>query len=316
MSTLNFFRDLKIEETETQSVMVDSLLEKSPILEMLPMQASTHKLQNAYEDLISVSGAQISDLDAPLAAMDLTSTLKYQDLNVIGGEISVGEDKANALGGAADYFTKKMPKILQKTGQETESSLVYNSTIPYAKANSRQLLAESVTADVNYSIVAVRWEPGETTGLYSTDGFGNGKLFDMQALNNGGLMKVDNGSGTDINGFAMRIKTYFGYQLANPKTVSSIRNNNIIIDTSTATGRKAIATESQIDDMLDLCEADASNTFIYMHPNMLSALNVYKGGALQMTPSDMDFNRAVNNWNGIRIITSRNFSRTEALATA
>ena len=319
MATKNYFKDMAIAQAPKQGKIVDAITEEAPLLEMLPMQAASNGIQNVYENLKEIDGAQVVDLDSELPIINAEGDLVYEDLAALGGIIQVGEDKAKKMGGAASYFAKKMPAIFRETSANTEKSIIYNNFLPFAKANSRQELAGGTDADVQTSMFCVNWVPEEITGLFDPTGFGNGKLFDILALNGGNAHLITStdteGNDSQITGYATRIKTYIGIQLANPRYVASIRNIDLASDPASDTGFEALPTESQIDNMIENARATSANGFIYMHPRTLSALNVYKGGALQMTPSDQDFNRTISNWNGIRIITSRNFSLTEAIAT-
>ena len=315
MATQNFFKDLATLQAPKQAHLVDAITEESPILAMIPMAPASNGIQHVYEELKDVTGAQVVDLDSELPLIDANGDLKYKDLSVLGGSMSVGEDKASKFGGAAKYFNDKLPPILIDTGANVEKSFIA-SVYAFAKASGKQVLAGSTTADINFSIIALKWRTGETSGLYDATGFGNGKIFDMKALNGGALMDIDDGNGNTIPGYKMRIKNYLGWMLTNGRNVGTIRNIDLTKNTGNANGYEFLPTETQIDELLDSARANSANTFLYMSPKVLTALNVYKGGALQMSPSDMDFNRTFANWNGIRIITSYNFSETEALATA
>jgi hypothetical protein len=44
--------------------------------------------------------------------------------------------------------------------------------------------------NINHCIIAVRFSPGETTGLYSPKGFHNGAMLNVKAVNGVNLMPV------------------------------------------------------------------------------------------------------------------------------
>ncbi len=308
-------KELAIAQAPKQEHLIDAITEESPILAMMPMAPASNGIQHVYEELKDVTGAQVVDLDSELLHIDMNGDRRYKDLSVLGGKMSVGEDKALKLGGPAKYFNSKLPTILTDTGANVEKSWIA-SVYAFAKSVGNQTLAGSTTADINFSIIALKWRAGETQGLYDPTGLGNGKIFDMKALSGGQLIDIDDGSGNTIPGYSMRIKNYLGFQLTNGRNVGTIRNIDLTKNESNPNGYEFLPTESEIDDVLERARANSANTYLYMHPKVLNALNVYKGGALQMSPTDMDFNRVIANWNGIRIVTSRNFSETEALATA
>lgn len=303
-----FFRELAIKLAPKQSVMIDAVTEEAPILAMLPMQAASNGFQNVYEDLKNIVGAQFVALDEALPTIGMDSELKYVDLSVLGGIQEVGEDKALKFGGPAAYFARKMPAILMETGANTEKSILYNNIRAYAIANSKMLSAGGSASGSMFSMLCVKWVPGETTGLYDSAGLGAGKTFDIKPVNGGNLYKDANNRLV----FGQRIKTYIGVQLANKRNVSGIANIDLTVSGSTDTGYVKLPTENQITDMIRNARGTPANTFIYCHQRVLDALQVYKGSALQMVPADKDFNRVVASWNGIRIIPSYNFLETEA----
>lgn len=301
------FAELAIEKAPKQEEMVDFTLEESPILASIPMEAATNGIQNVYEELKMVEGAQFVGLDSELPSMGIDSELKYTDLSVLGGEIFAPEDRARILGGAEKYFTKRLGPILKDTGSRTEKSIIYNNFRAFAKTNSNLLNAGGTNDGNMFSMIAVKWVRGENTGLYDETGFGTGSVFDIAKINGGELYKdVD----TKLLGFGMRLKTYIGIQLANPDGVAGIANIDLAIDENG--DYTNLPPEAQVDDMLDRARADASNTFIYCHPKLLKALGVYKGAALNMVPGDKNFNRMIAYWDDIMFVTSRNFETTES----
>lgn len=313
MALTNFFRDVAIAMATKQTKMIDAVTEEAPILAMLPMQEASHGLRNVYETLKDVDGAQLVNLDDELPSINADGTLEYQDLSVLGGIIRVGEDKAKRFGGAANYFATKMPSILRETGADTETSFIYNNLRPYAKANSREQDAGGTTATSQYSMLCVKWVEGETTGLYDPAGFGNGKVFDITPVNGGNVYEYSDGT-TNRLVYGQRMKTYLALQLANERNVSSIVNIELTADDTTATGYAALPTEAMINKAIRDARGNPANTFLYCHPAVLDALQVYKSGALQMLPADSNFNTAIASWNGIRFVTSYNFTAgTEAV---
>ena len=314
MAINNFFRDVAIAMAKKQEVMIDAVTEEAPILAALPMQEASHGLRNVYETLKDVDGAQIINLDDELPSINADGSLEYQDLGVLGGIIRVGEDKAKRYGSVADYFATKMPSILRETGANIEHSFIYNNLLPYANTNSREQLAGGTTADSQYSILCVKWVPGETTGLYDANGFGNGKVFDVMPINGGNVYEYTDSDSKDKLVYGQRIKAYMALQLANPRNVASIRNVELTADATTDTGYKALPTEAVMRKMIRDARANSSNSFIYCHPAVKDALGAYKGSALEMTTIDGDRNTVVTSWDGIPIISSYNFDDgTEAV---
>lgn len=307
MSTNNTFRELAIEQAPKQKVMVDAVTEDAPFLASLPMEATSNGIQNVYEEIKDIDGAQFVSLDESLPSMGVDTELQYVDLSSIGGKIEIGEDKARIMGGKDAYFAKKLPPILRDTGAKTEQSIIYNNFRAYAKANGKLVSAGGSNDGNMYSMIAITFKSGEITGLYDSEGFGNGEVFDMQSLNGGNLYDV----GSGVLGYGMRIKNYMGIQLANDRYVAGIANIDLAKNGATDTGYEALPTEIQIDEMLLNCRAGA-NTVIVCHPAVLTALQVYKGDRLEVSNSDTEVNRKIMSWNGVPIIPTWNMLTTEA----
>lgn len=306
MSVKNTFREVAIQLSSKQPQMVDEILEEAPILGMLPFQPTTDGLQHNFERQGDVTGAGLTDLDAPLPEVDAHSELDKTDLGVLGGEMFVGEDKAKQLGGPAAYFARKQPAIMTKTGMDAERSILYNHLRAFAIENGGDHVIDALGAgSTNYSIIATKWAPGQVTGLYDPNGFGKGTLMDIQALNGGNLYKNAQG----INGYGVRLKSYFGMLTANERYVSSLVNIDL--------ANNKLPTETQLDDLIESVRGQTGgSTWLYMHPKVYTALFQYKAQSLELVVGDENINRTFMAWNGIPIMTSYNFLKgTEAKVT-
>lgn len=283
---------------KSQRAVVDAITCEAPILRDLPMEPSSHGLWNIYESMKDITGGDLVDLDAPLPKVSAESELKQTDLSIIGGEMEVGEDTARKLGGPVSYFAKKATPVLRKTGMSAERSLLYDNFRAFAIRNGN-IQSAGGTGTRNYSILCVHYVPGEITGVYDPAGFGNGKTFDLTPIAGGELYK--NAEGRLVYG--MRLKTYFGVQLANPDYVSAIVNCDIDSDTSSA---RTFPTMRQMDKLLIDARA-GQNTFIFCHP----AVKAYLGTTCKLEHMTLVSGNGVSTqidaWNGVPIITSFNF---------
>ncbi|WP_029896602.1 major capsid protein [Desulfohalovibrio reitneri] len=292
-------RDLSVQYAKKQPRQVDSLTEKAPILDVIPFQEASHGLWNAYEDLTGVSGAGWVDMNALLPSVSADSELKKVDLSIMGGEMEVPEDKARMFGGKEKYFARRMEAVLRQSGTTAESRILYDNFRAFAVDQGRAVSAGAATDDC-YSILAVRFEKGVTCGLYSPEGFKRGAMLDVTPINGGGLYK--NASGVLVYG--VRLKGYFGIQIADERTVGAVCNINAA----------NVPTAAQIDDLLAGVRADPKDTKLLMHPRCKNMLNVYKAGgsatgagSLQTVPATRDVDRTFEMWNGVPIVTSYNF---------
>lgn len=289
-----------------QQTVVDAITSEAPILRDLPMEESSHGLWNIYENMRGVTGGDIVDLDSPLPTVGVDSELKQTDLSIIGGEMEVGEDTARKLGGPAAYFARKATPVLRKTGMSAERSILYDGFRSFAIRNGNAVSAGG-SSTCNFTILCVHYVPGEITGVYDAAGFGDGKTFDLAPIAGGNLYK--NAAGQLVYG--MRLKTYFGLQLANPEYVSAIVNCDI---TNDAAGSRTFPTEMMIDDMLVNARA-GQNTFIFCHPKVKS----YLGSTCKLdriTIRNNEFSTQIDAWNGVPIVTSFNFDNASEAAVS
>jgi len=294
MTTLTgTLRELSTELAKKQPHQVDHLLEETSILDTVPFEPASHTLWNVYDEVSEVTGGGFVDMNAPLPDVEVASELRKVDLSILGGQMFCPEDKALAFGGREKYFSRKTPQVLRKLGVDAEVAVIYDNLRAFALDQGKTLDA-GAAGDLNYSILAVRWVEGETTGLYSTETFKQGGLFDVTPLHGGTLYEHPD---TGVLGFGVRFKGYFGIQLANPHTVAGIFN------VTTASAPTAL----QVDNLLDMVRA-AGRTYLYCHRKVLSILaDLGKGAAFQMAPGDTHVDRRVAEWNGVPIVTSYNF---------
>lgn len=303
MALNKIFREIAIDKARKQTKIVDAITEESPILANMPMEGASDGLFNVYEKITNITAAEIVDLDDELPTVDMESKLVQEDLGVIGGTMVVGLDKAKKLGGPSSYFNRKLPSIMMQTSSETERSLIYNNFRQFAidNGNVTDILGSNNT---NFSIVVVKWMPGEVTGLYDPAGFGNGKVLETIPLSGGNPYKQTftlNGQSRVITVYGADFKTYFGVQLANERYISALVN----IDIDNATPKTP--TEAQISQVLHLARANPANTRMYMHPRLKTWLGTFKSTHLQANVIDKNFDRMIDMWDGIPIISSYNF---------
>lgn len=285
-------QELSVEYAKKQPHQIDWLLEETPILAGIKFEESSHPLWNVAEVKTEINGAGFVKLNSPLPKMSSTSKLQQVDLDIMGGEIFVQQDKAVAYGGLTKYLAKQMPGYLAEAGQQTEKHIIYENYRQYAIDNEKVQSAGGT--GTGYSILIVRQVPGENCGLYSLEGFKQGAMLDVQPLYNGALCHDENG----VAGYMTQVKGYFGMQLMNPNTVSAIVN---ITDSKLPTVR-------QINEALLQAKAKPGNTRMLMHPRVLNWLGeAYKKEMIRMTNSEQGVNFLIGSWNGIPMVSSYQF---------
>jgi len=298
MATL---RELANLYAKKQPKMVDNLTDQAPILEGINFEEASHGMWNVYEEIQSITGAGFVNMNAALPTMSVSTDLKKVDLNIMGGEMEVPEDTAKMFGSAEAYFAKKQGPLLAQIGQDTEYAMLYNNLLAYAYDADEWLNAGG---DGNgYSILAVRWIPGEVCGLFSPEGFKKGAMLDVSWYNGGALYK--NSSGVPVKG--LRYKGYFGLQIGSTRAVNAIFN----IETG------HVPTKTQVEDLLASVRATPGNTKLYMHTKCKNlAINPLKAADVTMAHLSGEVNTLVESFNKIQIVESYNFlDGTEARRT-
>ncbi|NJB68527.1 hypothetical protein GGQ74_002200 [Desulfobaculum xiamenense] len=292
MSITGTLREISAAYAKKQPQQVDWLTGETPVLDVIPFEEASHALWNVYEEISEVSGGGFVDMDAPLDAIDVDSRLRKVDLSIMGARMFCPEDKARAFGGRDKYFAKKTPKALRKLGADAEKAILYRNLRQYA-LDGDAVIDAGGHDDGCWSILAVRFVPGETIGLYSPGGFTQGGLLNVSAINGGGLYENEQG----VLGYGIRFKGYFGMQIANPHTVAALVN--VTPD--------AHPTPVMVDNLLDMVRAQ-KDTYLFCHRKVLSILaESGKGAAFQMAPGDRNVDRRIAEWNGVPIVTSYNF---------
>ena len=293
----------------SQADLINDFAENALFWAGVPMQPTSDGFKNVFEKVVSIDALKkLTGLDAPLTEVAVETSLGSTDLSVFGGKMTVPQDKANALGGKDAYFEQRLKQILPYTAQNFETSLYYNELRPYAKKLLQEVSAGGTTVDEQYSMVCIQWFPGETTGLYNPEGFGDGKVFETFWYNGGNLYDV----AANVPGYGMFVKSNFGLQLEGDRHCASIVNIDLGDDGSG--GFLAMPTGNQIDDMLDSVRAMPQNTVILAHPRVIRATSVYKRAVLRMGPNDDSYPGALSDWDGIPFVGSYNLSKgTEAV---
>lgn len=297
-------RELAVRSAD--GAMINALTEENPILATMIVDKANNGIQNVVKEMSEVTGAVLTDLDAPLATVSAKGELITTDVSVLAGKQEVGVDTAKLLGGPGKYFTEYMPVILEETGNNVEKSFIYNTVKPFGKENEKGINAGGTNDGNMYSMVCVRWQPMENTGLYSEELDGKGLNFDITPLYSGGIYEND----AKIPSYGQMMKTNLGFQFVNPKYVSYIANIDLADNAGEYT---ALPTKRQIQDMIRGARATNGNSYIYCHPAVLDALaDEYMSEVLRVSVDDDKFKYTFVEWNGIKFVTSWNFLETEA----
>jgi len=212
----------------------------------------------------------------------------------------VGVDQLKVLKKSAEqYFADKSLPVLRETGAKL-SRTIYDSLLNYAVANyaadNSRAINCSGNNNTNFTITAVKWVKGETTGLYSQEMWGNGgKVVEINQLS-GGNSYEDPTTKIEVFGRTMRLNS--GLKLANARNVASIVNIDKGANLTT------ISLLDKIDEIiLQTRGADA----LYMSPFLKSKIGqVFKYEKIELRNQDNSINRIIDAINNVPIITDFN----------
>jgi hypothetical protein len=296
--------DVARELSKKQETLVNSLVENSPLLAILPFEEATHHLFHAYEDVQEITAGDFIDIDGDVPDVGIESALLRTDLSIIAGKDIAGIDKVNQYGGLSKYTEKRMPSVIESTGMKTDRTLYYNlfrqNAIDYGNV---QEFATPSTGSTGYSITAIRFQRGVCTGLFDPTGFGDGKILDTKFINKGEEF-LDGDK--FVQGWHLR--GYTGGLVASSKNVAAIVNIDID-EVGTDTTVPDI-----IDEMLLQCRSGMGDTVLVMHPRVKNKLRAFKGEKLQINVAEKSFSRNIDVWEGVPIIEDYNLLEgTEAL---
>ena len=65
-------RELSVEYAKKQPKMVDTILEETPILDIIPFEPASHGLWNVHETIESITGAGFVEMDQVLPTLAMT----------------------------------------------------------------------------------------------------------------------------------------------------------------------------------------------------------------------------------------------------
>ncbi|MBT7082064.1 MAG: hypothetical protein HN929_11490 [Chloroflexi bacterium] len=289
-------KEITMKFAKKQPNMADEITENAPIVERLRWKPSTHDFWNMAEHLTDIDGATFVKANAPLPFMNVSSELEKIDMAIMGGVMEVGEDTSKQFGSAENYFAGKIPSLLKKAGMDTEKEFYYNNWM--AKAiDDGNVFKAGATSGLCYSMIVIRFDPDVNIGLFNPKGFKQGSLLNKDAINGGSRYHLRSKAG--VLGFGMTLKGYFGWQNISKRTVATIVNIQ----------EGSLPTSLQIDDAIAKVRGTDRDTMILCHPRCKNlALAPFKENKLQMGITDKTYNRRIDEWDGIPVITSYNIA--------
>lgn len=303
----NTLKDLNVYLSDKQQGLVNTLVEKNPIIDSMPMKAASHGIYNVYGKVTEIDGMQEVDYDAELPIVSISHDLGRTRLGKIGGKLPMPMDAAKEMGGFDKFANERYPQIIAKSGNDNEARIYYKGFLASAIKNGNIISAGGSTSGKQYSMVMVHYDQDTTTGLYNPNALSDGKLFTTLMLNGGKIFELDLPDGSKPLGKMMAMFMEFGLQLADPDAVGAIVNIEPKANTQDPDKIAGLPSAMQIDDQLAKVRADIGSTFIYTHPAMMNYLaNKYQLERRSVTNGETGVSYSLTSWNGVPIIGSYN----------
>jgi hypothetical protein len=212
-----------------QLMRIDNFTTEAPILKGIPFEQASHDCHHVYARQMDATSIQMVDFDGILPSMQSDSQLESIHLTPFGGKFEFGEDRMRLTHNTPESFlAAQIPPVLRKTGMALEHSMYINNFLP-TTINNKMAWSASVGAESEKtygSMIAITWEPGQMTGLYSPlpykKGDRFGKLFETDWISNKARHTLLNG----VVGYAATCKIFLGILLANTQKIASLVNIN------------------------------------------------------------------------------------------
>ena len=305
----NTLNQLSIGKAKTFVNQVDNITENAPVVKAMPFVAASDQLWDVSSEVQMVgSGMNSVDLNAPLQEIQLADALKQTQLNIFGAKMFVPEDTAKLEGGPDKYFGKNRQSFERQTGMDVERNYIYNAFLPFALAQYAAGHTDCVqnaggSGNTNYSLVVVRFDNTNMTGLYSPLCFKRDTFLDMSPINGGNL--YENGDSSSkyykVLGYGLRMKTYMGVRMLSYRNISAIVN----IKLSAATPLTKAMVEKAL---LGARVGEAGKAMILCHPKVkLCLADIGKVQYMQSSYPEKGVDFRIDTWDGVPIVTSYNF---------
>lgn len=310
---------------QVQQKLVNTFTKPAPFMQTVPFVEATHGLENKFERVTKIEGAEFKEIDAPYKEMDVETVLASESLGIMGGRMVVPQDRALLIArtdtsdpkqAAAQVFARRTDIILNDAGKKTEQHLIYNHLYKKALAwnatvpkNERTVFSKGGSGNANYSILAIRQEKGLNCGLVSPVGKNKNEIMTMEWLNGGAAHEIASGKDKGKVGYEAIWKAYFGYQVAIPQYVGAIFN----IDPSSD---GTMVDVNDIAKLLSSIEADPSDTVLVMSRFLSDIIYGMKWDKVTLGNGDKNLEIGFDKFNGIKIIATNNMLRgTESNVT-
>ncbi len=301
-----------------QKSIIDSLVNESGLLRTMPFQKASHGLFHKYKVKTELPSGGFRNVNGSITPHSTNEEVKQIDLKILT-DIQQ-EDKAICEaypGGVKKYFADELPAFVEGLGQTAAKQFIYGTDHvgsedgfkglrQYAQQFGNEIKLGGSTGN-STSILVVRWKKGVCSGLYNEQAFSRGQLITIKPMNNGNpvMLPSDAATGSMKPVYQALYESYLGLLVADKKCTG------MISEICEAESKKP--TSGQIDQLIDLVNGSANDTFIYLNRASRRLLWELKNSKMQTAPSDRNYSTSIELWNGIPLVLEENITSNETV---
>lgn len=301
----NTLKDLNVFLHPKQKAILNSLTEKNPIIDSIPVKPASHGFYNVFAKATSIDGMEERDFDEELPTVGISFELGQARLGKIGGTLAMPKDAADAMGGYSAYANSRLPQIIADAGNKQERRIYYRGFIAKALENKHFINVGGTSAGKQFSMAFIHWDEDSTVGLYNPNDVSSGKLFAQLPLNGGKEYKVK-----DLNyAIGKEISSWiqFGLQLEDERFVHALVNIEPKQNENDRDKIDGLPTAMMIDDAIAAVRGEPYSTAIYCHTTLIGKLAIkYQLPQRQVTDATRGVSYLITEWNKIPFIGSYN----------
>lgn len=288
--------------TQNPAVIAD-LVKRSGILETAIIRKASHGFKHKYKffnelpaaSFVTIGGSVIPQtISKDRAAIDLWNAITY-----LKAPFKDVEENPN---GKQGWVGANLPAAIEGFGQSLAKQIIYGTDPTfgstngflglkqYAKINGNVVYALGGASGSNNTLLAVRWDENDGASIrIGTNG--SNQLINVRDLTPTTPLPtvVDTTTGAETIDYKWLIEAFLALVIPSKTSVAAITQ----IDDS------HVPTVTQVNDLIDAVDTGSGTIVLYANSKVKNKLYNLKSTALQLVPSDTDFNTRILSWNGM-----------------
>ena len=293
-------RELAVKYAPKSAVTINDIIKPTRLMDDMNFIPTSHAITHNYAKTSEIVGASWVNFDQTLPVVSSNSEIRTQKIGKIGGLIEIGKDALKQMGlTMAQYVASQMDDVTASSFMSMEQQFIYNVARQFAIDNGKAWTMDgSDNGNNKYnSIIAIRWQDGNACGLYDPKGFGQGMIFDVEQIANGGQYKLADGS----LGYGASLVQYLGFLIANKDNIAVICN---VPNTTPGASLKPLVNGLSIEAKIGL----RGDTTMYLSPKLKARITDTFKDSVATGADPRDINRTADSWNRVPLVESWNFT--------